>query len=202
MKFTDLKQGTYDNVIVLFCDIRNFTALCETVSIQEIAQLLDTYFKQMGGSILEHGGIVGRFVGDAIVGYFGLGESSSLAADQAIKAACEIMDRIKHIKTSSGDPILNGIGIELGTVVIKRVGPINDSYEHIVVGSPINRASRLEQLTRYSCHRLFISAHVHTLLSEEMKKLFIDLGEYDLRGYINPIHIFGEKLACNRNVRL
>lgn len=190
MDLMDVKQGRYDNVIVLFSDIRNFTKLTNDLPLEEIIHLLRVYFDEMAAIIVSNHGIVGTFVGDAIVGYFGLNALSKDTADNAAKAALLIKEQICFINIGRKIPVLNGMGIDGGSVMVGSVSVNDELKQTIVIGQPINNASHFERLTRISCHRIMMPQSVFEHLSPHLQQQFLDIGRCEVRGLeaLVPLH--------------
>jgi len=197
MILSELKQGTYENVAVLFTDIRNFTKLTGDIPLEDVMRLLRVYFDEMAGIIMQNEGVVGTFVGDAIVGYFGLPDNSH-AADNAARAALQIKEQIKFINIGRQIPILNGLGLDKGTISIGSVSANDVLHQMIVIGNPINRASRFERLTRVSCHRIIMPKSLYDELSSEQQRSFVDIGRIEVRGVSELIHICGDVIKQNK----
>jgi len=191
MTIDQLKQGIHKNVVVLFTDIRNFTKMTNDLSLDEVMLLLRLYYDEMAGIITGNHGIVGSFVGDAIVGYFGLGNSSKEPSEEAARAALEIKEEIRFLNIGRQLPILNGVGIDKGAVVVGAVCSGNDS-QTIVIGSPINKASRFERLTRTSCHRIIISKEVYEELSSKTKQEYVNIGNCEVRGFDGLMYLYAD----------
>lgn len=191
MILSELKQGRYDNVAVLFTDIRNFTKFTADLPIEEVMQLLRIYFDKMAGIIMANHGVVGIFVGDAIVGYFGL-DKVEHRIDNAAKAALQIKEQIRFINIGRNVPILNGMGLDKGSVIIGNVLTNDALKQTIVVGTPINRASRFERLTRISCHRIIMPKLFYEQLSPKQQEPFIAIGRVEVRGIPGLVHLYGD----------
>jgi len=194
MTISDLKPGTYDNVSVLFTDIRNFTKLTNDLPLEEVMAILRVYYEKMAGIILNNDGIVGSFVGDAIVGYFGLGSPSQDSLEQAARAALMIKEEIRFVNIGREFPIMNGVGIDVGSVIVGSVCADSDK-QTIVIGSPINKASRFERLTRTSCHRIIMSKRVYDQLSPELKKEYVNIGNCEVRGLEGLMNLYADCIA-------
>ena len=147
----------------------------------------------MGKSILESNGIIGSFVGDAVIGYFGILDTEH-ACKNAVSAALTILERSEEFNLPDGQPVLNGIGIAVGELMVATVGPIKEVGDHIVIGKPINAASRLEMLTRYSCHRMLITDAVFERLDDIQQKHFVKIGQRYIRGIDDSMILYGEML--------
>jgi len=194
MVLSELQSGKCDNVVVLFTDIRNFTKLTSDLPIEEVMQLLRIYFDEMAGIIMTNHGVVGSFVGDAIVGYFGL-DNPECAADNAVKTALQIKEQVRFINIGREIPILNGMGIDKGSVIIGSVSTNDQIKQTIVIGCPINRASRFENLTRISCHRIIISKSFYDQLSQQYQEQYVDIGHCEVRGVDGFIPLYADIVA-------
>ena len=193
MKLSQVPLGKKENISVLFCDMFNYTAICEEYSLEFVAELLDNYYKAMATAILGADGVLGSFVGDAIIGYFGLTDQNNDASN-AINAALSIIQKSDEFNLPNGQPVLNGIGIDRGELIIAQVGPVHEVVDHIVIGRSINTASRLEKLTRYSCHRMLISDTVYEHAKTEQQEKFVEIGNRYIRGIEDSMIIYGEQL--------
>ena len=164
-KYLDFKNHLEDKkcqVVVLFCDIRNYTKLCGENKDDDVAGFLKAYFKKICTIILNNGGILHQILGDAVVAVFVLEKDKigfSNSCDYAVKSALEILKFTKNFdvkKTNlyglKGNKIKNGVGITFGPVVFARLG-IKDIYDRIIVGDVMNLDSRLQDLNKKSaCH--------------------------------------------------
>jgi adenylate cyclase len=140
-------QGEKKMVAVLMCDIRNFSSLSETMEPSEIALMLNEYFDHMVGAIRSCGGVVDKFIGDAIMAVFGLTGDDPNPSLSAVKAAVTIRKELKLFnvkRRESGKPPLdNGVGVHFGEVVASFLGS-SERLEYTVIGSTVNVATRLE----------------------------------------------------------
>ncbi len=193
MNLKQVPLGVKKDIAVLFCDMFNYTAICEQYSLEYVAELLNKYYCAMGDAILESNGIIGSFVGDAVIGYFGILDAEH-ACQNAVTAALTILERSEEFNLPDGQPVLNGIGIEVGELMVTTVGPIKEVGDHIVIGKPINAASRLETLTRYSCHRMLITDAVFERLDGSQQKNFVKIGQRYIRGIDDSMILYGEML--------
>jgi len=193
MNLKQVPLGVKKNVAVLFCDMFNYTAICEQYSLEYVAELLNNYYYAMGKAILESNGIIGSFVGDAVIGYFGILNTNN-ACKNAVTAALAILARSEEFNLPDGQPVLNGIGVEVGELMVTTVGPVKEVGDYIVIGKPINAASRLEKLTRYSCHRMMITNAVFDQLDSIQQKHFVKIGQRYIRGIDDSVILYGDML--------
>jgi adenylate cyclase len=133
-----LPQPTKREVVILFTDIRGFTALSEEIDSDELFSLISTHLAMQVHLIHEYGGYVDKFGGDGLMAVFDAAEM----ATQSCLCALEIMEKARH--AAEGDPRIRqlSIGIHMGSVVIGNLG----SPEHLdysAIGSAVNLAARL-----------------------------------------------------------
>ncbi|MBF0621210.1 MAG: adenylate/guanylate cyclase domain-containing protein [Magnetococcales bacterium] len=134
-------------VAILMSDIRSFTPLSEKMQPEALTALLNGYFSEMVAAIRNHGGMVDKFIGDAIMAVFGLSDDRKDFPTDALAAALEMRERLvqfnqKRIEQGL-DPIENGIGIHVGEVVAGYIGSA-DRLEFTVIGHAVNIAARIE----------------------------------------------------------
>jgi len=140
-------KGTRSEATILFTDIRGFTAFSETREPEKIVEDLNEYFSIATELILEHGGYVDKFVGDAVLGVFGVPIYYADHAERAVKAAVAMQKRFQERVTDNGNPLLSrtGIGINTGVVVSGNLGS-QVKMEYTVIGDSVNVASRINSL--------------------------------------------------------
>jgi adenylate cyclase len=138
--------GTKRRVVVLFSDIRGFTALSESMSPDGIARLLTDYFTEMVEIVFEHGGTLDKFIGDALMSLWGAPLAHEGDADRAIGAAVAMqraLERLNEEWQREGRPTLSvGIGINVGEVFAGNIGS-ERRLEYTVIGDAVNTAARL-----------------------------------------------------------
>ncbi len=143
--------GEEKEVTVFFSDIRGFTTLSEKIAPQELVRILNRYFTIMTEHILENRGVVDKFIGDAIMAFWGAPIGIPDQADRAIHSALAMRESLKKLNkelTEAGDPEINiGIGIFTGKAVVGNVGS-QDRFDYTVMGDTVNVASRLEGLNK------------------------------------------------------
>ncbi len=147
--------GEAVTVTVLFSDIRNFTPMSESLAPQEVVELLNSYFSQACEPILELGGTVDKFIGDAVMAVFGSPAPHPDHARRAITAALALAERAEDFRVWIARRFPNrdwqdfhiGIGLHTGEVVVGNVGSPK-RFEFTAIGDTVNIASRLESLTK------------------------------------------------------
>lgn len=157
-----LGMQTERRLAILFADIRNFTALSETMSPQENFDFLNSYLSQMEPVIVPFRGLVDKYIGDAIMALFPEG------SDDAVQAALAMLERLDQYnlgrERAGYRPIRIGIGINSGNVMLGTVGG-STRMEGTVIGDAVNLASRLEGMSKVYGAPLLISEHtLHSLI--------------------------------------
>ncbi len=133
---------------ILFIDIRHFTTIAETMSAQEVKTFLNFYFTAMTEIIFDHKGTIDKYIGDAIMAFWGAPLEDGENSYHAVKAALAVQEKM-HALNQKGNPIVEiGIGLATGSVY---VGDMGSKYRrsYTALGDTVNLASRLEGLTKY-----------------------------------------------------
>lgn len=174
--------GKRRKLTVLYCDIRNFTPLSESMTPEELSTLLNDYFTEMVSAVSSCRGVVDKFIGDAVMAVFGLTGSENHASD-AVKAALSMRKALENFNQKrklQGDlPIDNGIGIHTGEMIAGYFGS-RDRLEFTVIGNTVNMASRIESQSRKPNPPVLFSAEV----AEDIKDDFdvFEAVETELKG--------------------
>ena len=183
--------GKRANVTVLFSDIRGFTSMSEQMTPQQVSEILNEYFTEMEPIITKHNGIINKFIGDAVMAIFGEPIQDKNHAQNAVKCACEMLEKVKELQKKwaheNKPKIEIGIGIATGEVFVGNIGSIN-RMEYTVIGDTVNLASRLEGYNKTYKTRLLISPTTY----EEVKGIVdvIKISDVQIRGKANKINIY------------
>lgn len=151
-------RGDSRIVTVLFSDIRGFTTLSETRPPEEIVALLNAYFSRQVEVIFRHGGTVDKFIGDAIMAFWGAPLTDARQAENAVRAALEMAAVVDEFRAGLGDlgqAFDIGIGIHTGPAVVGFIGAEN-KLDYTAIGDTVNLASRIEGQTKGRC-RILVS---------------------------------------------
>ena len=156
--------GESVQVTVLFSDIRNFTTISEKLNAHEVVEMLNAYFSRTTEPILVEGGMVNKFIGDAVMAIFGSPVRHPDHARRAVRAALQMVKEAEDFKRwmldrfpDRGLPEFRiGIGLHSGEAVIGDIGSVKRT-EFTAIGDTVNAASRLEGMTK-ELHCVFIAS--------------------------------------------
>jgi hemerythrin len=164
----EVGQQVERKMTVLFADIRNFTALSESMSPQENFNFLNSYLIQMEPVIAAHGGFIDKYVGDAIMALF------PESPDAALRCALAMLEKLEQYndgrQRAGYRAIKIGIGINTGIVILGTVGGAA-RMDGTVIGDAVNMAARLERLTKE--YRVSILISENTLYSLDQPELWL-----------------------------
>ncbi|WP_337172511.1 adenylate/guanylate cyclase domain-containing protein [Gemmatimonas aurantiaca] len=143
--------GVRQPVVVLFSDIRHFTAIAESLPPTAMAQQLNEYFGAMVDCVFRHEGALDKFIGDAIMAYWGAPEARDDDPERAVAAAIDMLQALDTLNARwrrEGRPQLDvGIGIHTGDAFVGNIGSPR-RLEFTLIGDTVNLASRLCSLAR------------------------------------------------------
>jgi class 3 adenylate cyclase len=140
----DLFDGEEVEVTVFFADVRDFTPYAEQATPREAVERLNALFALVVPVLRDHQGHANKFLGDGVLAVFGVPELVADHADHALAAALEIQARVR---STFGDSMRLGIGINTGRVLAGTVGG-GGKLEFTLIGDAVNVAARVEQVTK------------------------------------------------------
>ncbi len=165
-------------VTVFLSDIADFTAVSEKLSPEELVANLRRYFRGMSTAILKNHGTIDKYIGDAIMAFWGAPHSLDGHAIRACRSALECqcyLERINREWAQKGAPILSTrIGLNTGQVVVGNFG-YEERLNYTAMGDNVNLASRLEGLNKYYGTRIIISESTYAQASTEFEARMLDV---------------------------
>ena len=173
------------HAVIWFCDLRDSTPLADSMSRAAFLQLLNEYFECVLGPVLERGGEVLRFIGDAALAIFPVGDAPAKACEKAVAAAREAIERMVRLNERRETPLRFGIGLHLGSVLYGNIGTPT-RIEFTVIGAAANEAARIESLCKALETSLLLSEAVVRHLPGRWKPL----GRHALRGVGDEIELY------------
>ncbi len=190
-------DGEHIHAVIWFCDFRDSTALSESMDRETYLQHLNRFFHCMAGAVIEGGGEVLRFIGDAVLAIFPIAESVAPARTtatgtleacrRAIKAAKTAGERIRAANEAHPElpPLGYGIGLHLGDVTYGNIG-VPRRLEFTVIGTAANEAARVESMTKELKRAVLVSS---TFADQYPGKL-VSVGRYRLKGLEGERELF------------
>lgn len=155
--------GVEKPLVVLFLDMRDFTRLAQSKLPYDVVYILNAFFAAAGNAITLHDGWIDKFLGDGLLAVFGERQGLSVGCRQALRAARAVdlaLDDINaKMEDELGRPFKVGIGIDVGTLLLGRIG-YGSNVDLTVIGSTVNVASRLESIAKEKGVQIVISREV------------------------------------------
>jgi len=162
---------------VLFSDIRGFTRISESMAPEQIVESLNTYFTEMVDIVLKRNGIVDKYIGDAIMAFFGAPVKHDDDVSQAVHTGFDMLETLEVFNSRQArrkrPQFRIGIGLNYGVVTIGNIGS-EKKMDYTVIGDMVNLASRLEELTKIYDVPFLVSESVYAKVKKEMPCRLID----------------------------
>ncbi len=179
---------------VFFSDIRGFTELAERMEPEHLVDELNEYLTEMADIIFRHGGTIDKYVGDAVLVFFGDPVPQEDQAQRALRMALEMQDRVGDLcerwTAAYGEPFQIGMGIATGWVTVGNIGS-PDRTDYTVLGNEVNLASRLAD--RAEAGEILVTER--TMMEGAGIVVGEVVDEVELKGVNRPIRIYSVRRA-------
>ncbi len=198
--------GERRELTILFSDVRGFTSFSEKYSPEEVVAILNEYLAEMTAVIMKWRGTPDKFIGDAILAFWGAPVRQADHAELAIQCALDMISRLASLQDkwrAEGKPLLDcGIGINTGEVIVGNIGAEGKKMDYTIIGDPVNLCSRIEGLTRKYDVKILITEYTVAKIRDAVENRTI--GHVHIRGLDNvavkgkehPVKIY-ELLSLN-----
>jgi adenylate cyclase len=192
-----IQRGDYEAIhsVIWYSDMRNSTPLAETLSPEEFFAMVNAYFECTAGAVMDSGGEVLRFIGDAVLAIFPIRKGKltvKQACTKAMRAMREAERRVSRLnakRTANGLPLVEyGLGLHVGDVLYGNIG-VPERLEFSVIGPAANETARLESLTKEIGHRVIASEK----FARNIKGDWVALGKKNLKGVGGPMKLFSPR---------
>src|SRR6266508_2168160 len=175
-------------VSVLFCDLVGFTASSEDADPEDVDRMLSAYAEMSRARIEAHGGVVEKFIGDAVVGVFGVPASHEDDPERAVRAGLRIVEGAEELEAVGGAPLRLRVGINTGEALV-RPGVIPGSGERLLAGDAINTAARLQLVAP----EMGVAVGLATYEATAAVFDYEELRPATLKGKAKPVRVFHAK---------
>jgi adenylate cyclase len=175
-------------IVVVFCDLRRFTAFAETSEPEEVMTVLGEYYAALGDLIHRFEGTLEQFSGDGLMVFFNDPLPCADPALRAIRMAVAMRSRIQDLSTEwtrRGHDLGFSVGIAQGFATMGRIG-FEGRYDYAAIGSVTNLASRL--CSAATQDQILVTQRVHGAAQDYL--VSDSLGEMTLRGFIRPVNVY------------
>ena len=185
-------SGSQVRALIWYSDLRDSTALAESMGSEPYLALLNDYFDSTGRAVVEAGGEILAFIGDAVMAIFPISEAAfsesqaSLLGMQAADAALEVAEHVNARRITKGQPPIHfGIAMCVGEVRLGNIG-IRQRLSFSVIGPSANEVERMEKMTK--------TLRVRVLATEEIARAapqrWQAMGPVPLRGFRDSVPLF------------
>jgi adenylate cyclase len=187
-----LKLGGDQKVLtVFFSDVAGFTGISEKLSPVALVTQLNEYLDRMSQVILQHHGTLDKFVGDAIIAFWGAPIAEPKHAQMACLAALDYVAELKELQSEWKEKKKNifevRIGIHTGPMIVGNVGSTK-RFDYTVIGDSVNLGARLEGANKYFGTTILISEATYKAVKSKVEVREIDL--ITVKGKTEPVRVF------------
>jgi adenylate cyclase len=183
--------GEKRDMSVLFSDIRGFTSVSEKMDPTELVRFLNEYLTEMTDIVFRHVGVLDKYMGDAIMAFWGAPKDQPDHAEQACRTGYQMMRRLRELQpgwSERGLPPLNiGVGINSGPMTVGNVGS-SQRFDYTVMGDAVNLGSRLEAVNKEYGTNIIISEGTYQQVKGKFAVRFLDL--ITVKGKNEPTPIY------------
>jgi len=183
--------GEKRNITIFFSDIRGFTTISEKLTPEELVHLLNEYLTEMTTIITQNQGLVDKYMGDAIMAFWGAPMDHPIHAEIACSSSLEMMKKLRELQVKwkkDGIPSFDiGIGLNTGNAIIGNMGSKN-RFDFTAMGDNVNIASRMEGLNKMYGTNIIITEHTYKIVKDKFETRKLDAVR--VKGKKKPILIY------------
>lgn len=197
-------EGQNREMTVLFSDVRDFTSISEGLSATELAQMMNEYLTAMTRAIHDQRGTIDKYIGDAIMSFWGAPLADPDHASHAVAAALRMTETAARLSAEfrkKGWPEIRiGVGLNTGPMNVGNMGS-KFRMAYTVMGDAVNLGSRLEGLTKHYGVSILVSESTREQAPDVQ---FLELDRVRVKGKEKPVAIFeplGLRSQLDKNVR-
>jgi adenylate cyclase len=184
-------SGKSQDITVLFCDIRGFTAMTEALGNKEVVDLLNDYFTAMVDVVFEHGGTLDKFMGDGILAYFGAPIIRADHADRALRCAQSMQTALAEYNAEralQGHTAIETVAVvHSGPAILGNIGS-DRRREFTAIGKTVNVAARMEAVAKEREATILVSHACKERVKGDFP--FVELTPAKLRSVPEPLRCY------------
>ena len=169
------------HVSVLFCDLVGFTSFSEKLDAEEVREVLSGYFDLARSIVGRYGGVVEKFIGDAVMAVWGAPVANEDDAERAVRAGLELVSAVSVYGTEHETDLRARVGIVTGGAATTET-----SEEGLVIGDRVNTAARIQSAAPPGC--CYVDGTTRAATSAAIA--YVDVGEHELKGKSEPVHLY------------
>jgi len=184
-------DGQETKAVVWYSDLRNSTALADTMPSADFIAMLNVYFECTAGLAIAEGGEILDFIGDAVLAIFPCDDEHDFpaavaAATRALEASLAMVEKTNREREADGlIPIRFGVGLNTGTVMFGNIG-VPERLSFSVIGPTVNEVNRIETMTKALSHPALATAAI----AEQQPECWHSVGMHRLAGVSQPLELF------------
>jgi adenylate cyclase len=183
--------GDRRRMSVLFSDLRGFTTLSEGLSPEQLVDVLNTYLNEMTNIVFEEGGVLDKYIGDAVMAFWNAPLDQSDHAARSVRTAIRMRDKLEQMNREGAFPkgieLKVGVGVNTGDMVVGNIGA-DVRYDYTVIGDSVNLASRTESLCKEYGVQIIVTKNTLDMLDESY--VTRELDSVAVKGKKEPVRIF------------
>ncbi|MDP8922374.1 MAG: adenylate/guanylate cyclase domain-containing protein [Chloroflexota bacterium] len=183
--------GDEREMTVMFADLRGFTTFSEMLDPETLVATLNEYLTAMSEVIFKHEGTIDKYMGDAVMAFWGAPQAQPAHAECAVRAGLEMIAALKRLNADWGTagryPLAMGIGISTGIMKVGNMGSAS-RFDYTVLGDAVNLGSRLEGLNKEYGTSLIVSAATLAATNGAFRARFLDL--VAVKGKKEPVEVY------------
>ena len=184
-------RGEQKDLTVMFCDIRGFTSISERMDSRDLGRVMNRFLTVASRMIMENGGTVDKFIGDAVMAFWGAPGDDPDHAVHAVRTALLMKTELKErMKTENGPELPDlsvGIGLNSGVVSVGNFGSM-ERFDYTVMGDHVNLASRLEGINKTYGTTVIMSGFTEEKVRGRFSSKFVD--RVRVKGRNEPVDLY------------
>lgn len=189
-----LLAGRTVHITALFVDIRGFTSYCATRPADKILDFLNRFYEEVSDAIKRHGGLINKYLGDAVFAIFGAPDDMEEPEVRALRACIDVLTGVdrcfEEFQQNFDIELKIGIGIDSGDALVGNVGSA-DRIEYTALGDVVNMASRYEKLNKRFETRILFAESVRAAIDGKIDSHTVRaLGRHAIRGAAEDRDLF------------